>query len=384
MSGDRVERLRAPVIPLFFLTLLTVPASATGQVSVVVRGSALFESYEFSQSLDSSVDRVSELSLPLALSAQLSRRTALTVATGYARVSVTDQDQQTSLVSGVLDTELRLAFQAVPDRVTVFATSSFPTGIESVEQSDLPILSVLASDVIGFSFANLGGGGAVGGGVAVSERVGRMALGLATSFTTNGTYQPVQGQAGEFRPGQETRVRLGFEGPIAQRSFLQVSSIFTHRGEDEISGASQPSVGNTFSGSVALNQGLGATTLTLYVFDLFRSGSGLVQTPVGSVLLNRGNLFAGGAQWSIPLASGTSVTPRVEIRDSRDETGGEGSGLERVGRTTRFGLDLRRRIGQRYAVVLRGGGLTGSVVDNMGTDVDVTGYRVSLQLEILQ
>ena len=168
MSGDRVERLRAPVIPLFFLTLLTVPASATGQVSVVVRGSALFESYEFSQSLDSSVDRVSELSLPLALSAQLSRRTALTVATGYARVSVTDQDQQTSLVSGVLDTELRLAFQAVPDRVTVFATSSFHTGIESVEQSDLPILSVLASDVIAFSFTNQRGGGEVGRGVAVS------------------------------------------------------------------------------------------------------------------------------------------------------------------------------------------------------------------------
>ena len=388
MSGYRVGGLRAPVIPLFFLTLLAVPASVAGQVSVVIRGSALFESYEFSQDLGSSVDRVSELSLPLTLSAQLGPRTTLVIATGFARVSVTGQGQETSLVRGVLDTELRLAYQAVRDRVTVFATSSFPTGMGSVGPSKLSILNVLASDVIGFSSANLGRGGAVGGGIAVSAPVGRMALGVAASYTANGTYQPVRGQPGEFRPGGEMRVRLGFEGPIAQRSFLQTSAIFTHRGEDEVSGASQPSVGNTFSASVSLNQGLGATTLTLYVFDLYRSASGLVQTAVGTVFLNRGNLFAGGAQWSFPLASGTSVTPRVEIRDSKGDTGGSRTGflrgLERQGRTTRFGVDLRHRIGQRQAVVLRGGRLTGSVVDNMGMDIDVTGYRVSLQLEILQ
>jgi len=382
MRGRRVEGLQASVVPLLFLALLTIPANAEGQVDLVVRGSALFESYRFSEGTGSSADRVSELSLPLTLSAQIGRRTALTVATGYARVSVRDQGQET-LVSGVLDTQLRLAFQAVPDRVTVFTTTSFPTGIASVAQNDLSILNVLASDVIGFSSANLGGGGALGGGVAVSAPVGRMALGLAASYTENGTYQPVQGQPGEFRPGGEMRVRLGFEGPIAQRSFLRTSGTFTHRGEDEVSGASQPSIGNTFSGSVSLDQGLGATTLTLYVFDLFRSDSGLVQTPVGSVFLNRGNLLAAGAQWSFPLASGTSLTPRVEMRDSKSQTRGPDAGLRRLGRTIRFGLDLRHRLGQGTAIVLRGGRLTGSVVDNMDTELDVSGYRVSLLLEIL-
>ena len=215
-----------------------------------------------------------------------------------------------------------------------------------------------------------------------------MALGLAATYTANGTYQPVQGQPGEFRPGGEMRVRLGFEGPIAQRSFLQTSAIFTHRREDEVSGTSQPSVGNTFSGSVSLNQGLGSTTLTLYVFDLYRSSAGLGSTAVGIAFLNRGNVFAAGARWSFSLSSGTSLTPHAEIRDSKADTRGTRSGfltgLEQLGRTTRFGVDLRHRIGQRNAIVLRGGGLTGSVVDNMSTDIDVTGYRVSLQLEILQ
>jgi len=238
--------------------------------------------------------------------------------------------------------------------------------------------------VIGFSAANLGGGGAVGAGVAGSALVGRMAVGLAASFTANGSYRPVRGEPGKFRPAGQLRLRLGFEGPVAQRSFLQASGVFTHRGKDRVSGASQPSVGNTFSGSVSLIQGLGSATLTLYLFDLFRSASGLVQTPVGTTILNRGNLLAGGAQVSVPLMSGTSLTPRVEIRDSRAQRGGAGSRLRRMGRTTRIGADVRHRIDRRKAVVLRLGRLTGNVVDDLGTDIDVTGFRVSLQLEILQ
>ena len=388
MSGYRVEGFRAPVVPLIFLALLTVPASVAGQVGLAVRGSAMFESYDFSQSPGSSGDRVSELSLPLTLSAQVGRRTAVTLATGYARVSISDGGQETSLVSGLLDTQLRVAFQAVPDRVTVFATSSFPTGMSTIKQDNLLILGVLASDVMGFSTSNLGGGGAVGGGVAVSAPVGRMALGLAVSLTENGTYRPVRGLPGEFRPGGEVRVRLGFEGPIAQRSFLQTSGIFTHRSEDEVSGNSQPSIGNTFSASVALNQGVGGTTLTLYVFDLYRTASGLVETAVGTVFLNRGNLFAGGVRWSFPLGSRSSLTPRVEVRDNKADTNSMGTGflrgLEQLGRTTRLGMDLSYRINRRQAVVLRGGYLTGNVVHPAGLDVDVTGYRVSLQLELLQ
>ena len=198
MSGYRVEGLRAPVIPLFFLTLLAIHAGAAGQVNIEVRGSTLFERYEFSETLGSSVDRVTELSVPLTLSAQVGRRTALTVASGYAQVRLSNQGRKTALVRGVLDTELRLAFQAVPDRITIFTTSSFPTGIASVQQNDLSILGVLASEVIGFSSARLGGGGAVGGGVAASAPVGRMALGLAASVTANGTYRPIRRQPGEF------------------------------------------------------------------------------------------------------------------------------------------------------------------------------------------
>ena len=389
MRAYRAGGLGSAGVLLCSLALVSAPVGSAAQVTVRTTGAALFESYELSPGVAtsvsgqlSSVDRVSEFSLPLTASAQIGRQATLTLATGYARVQIEGSGRETSSISGALDTELRLAVQAVRDRVTVFATSSFPTGIGSVEQDDVSVLGVLTSDVIGFSAANLGGGGAVGGGIAVAAPAGRMAFGGAASFRASGTYQPVEGRPSELRPGGELRVRLGIEGPVAQRSFLRISGVFSRRGDDEVNGELQSSVGNRLSGYVSLDQGLGSTTLALYAFNLFRSASGLEQTPVGIAVLNRGNVFAAGVRWTFSVASDTQLTPNVEIRDSRAEMDETSSGLQRVGTTTRFGVDLRRRMNPTLAAVVRAGGHTGSIVD-AGTDIDVTGYRVSLQLEIL-
>jgi hypothetical protein len=308
------------------------------------------------------------------------RRVAITVATGYARVRASSQGDEASSVQGVLDTEFRLAIQAVPDRVAVFTTGTLPTGIGSLESGDLSVLGVLASDVIGFSAPNLGGGGAVGGGIAITAPAGRMAIGGAVSFTASGSYQPIRGQPGEFTPGGELRVRVGLEGAVARRSFVRVSGIYARRGEDEANGQPQTSVGDRLSAYVTLNQGLGSTTLTTYAFNLYRSAAGVEQTPVGPAYLNRGNVFAGGIQLSIPLSRATLVTPRVEIRDSRSETGDPSSGLERLGSTSRFGIDVRQALGPAGALVLRGDRLTGTLGSN--PDIDLTGYRFTLQVEV--
>lgn len=365
------------------LTALALPGQpASSQVSVGVRGAAVFESYDLSPSLDSMVDNVSELSVPLVATAQIGRRARLTLATGYARVSVRNQAQETSEITGLLDTKLRLEFQALRDRVTLFTTSSFPTATATLGSDAIPLLGVLASDVVGFAAPTLGAGGAVGGGIAVAVPVGGMALGLASSFSANGTYEPIEGQASEFRPGAELRVRAGIEGPVARRSFLRISGVFARRGNDEINGASATSIGNRFSGYLFLEQGLGSSTLVLYAFDMFRADAGLESTPVGTTLLNRGNVFVAGAQWSFPFSSGTAFAPRVELRDSRSEVDGEGSGLKRLGRTARFGADLSQRLGGRLTGVLRADGLVGNVAHtSLGGDADIRGYRLTLQVE---
>ena len=382
MSGRLVPTVgsRGPwTVPVALLSLAL--ATAVGaQTRVEIRSSALFESYEFSEGLD--FDRASEFSLPLAVTARFGRGRTLTIATGYARVDVESAGRETSTVSGMLDTEFRLGYQAVRDRLTLFMTASLPTGITSIDRGDLSTLAVLTSDVIGFSSVHLGAGGSVGGGVALTAPAGDMAFGAAASFRARSAYQPLQSVERNFDPGGEFRLRLGLEGPVARRSFLRLTGIFARRSEDEVDGDPISAVGNRISAYVSLDQGVGSSTLTLYLFDSYRSASGLEQTAVGTALLPRGNILAAGARWSFALARGTSLTPRVEVRDSRAEEEGESGGLERLGSTARIGVDLRHRISSTLAGVVQLGGLRGSLVSR-GKDIDVSGYRFSAHLEII-
>lgn len=382
MSGRLVPTVgsRGPWTVLVALLSLALATAVGAQTSVEIRGSALFESYEFSEGLD--FDRASEFSFPVAVTARFGRRQTLTIATGYARVDVESAGRKTSTVSGMLDTEFRLGYQAVRDRLTLFTTATLPTGITSIDRGDLSTLAVLTSDVIGFSSVHLGAGGSVGGGVALTAPAGDMAFGAAASFRASSAYQPLQGVDRSFNPGGEFRLRLGLEGPVARRSFLRLTGIFARRSEDEVDGDPISAVGNRISAYVSLDQGVGSSTLTLYLFDSYRSASGLEQTAVGTALLPRGNILAAGARWSFALARGTSLTPRVEVRDSRAEEEGESGGLERLGSTARIGVDLRHRISSTLAGVVQFSGLRGSLVSG-GEDIDVSGYRFSAHLEII-
>jgi len=378
--GGRSGRAAASFLLVIAAALVAQPGS--GQVPLTVQAATVFESYSLSPSLDSVVENVSEVTIPVVATARVGGRAVVSLASGYTRVSVGLENQETSHISGLLDTELRLEVQALRDRVTLFTTASFPTGMATLASEEVAFLGVLTSDVIGFSAPNLGGGGAVGGGLAAAVPFGRMALGLATSFSSHGTYAPVEGQPGEFRPGPELRLRVGIEGPVGQRSFLRVSGILAHRGDDQLNGIAEPSVGDRISAFVSLERGLGSSTLLAYAFNMFRSASGLESTPIGTTVLNRGNVLVLGAQWSYPIASGTALTPRLEFRDSRSEVEEMGSGLQPVGRTTRIGVDLRRQLGERIAGVLKADGLFGSAAHTMmDGDADVRGYRLTLQLE---
>lgn len=361
------------------LPLILLPLRVTGQVSTQVRGAALYESYDFAEGLG--FQSVSESSLAFTAVTGLGSRATLTLATGYASISADREEGGSSTVSGALDSEVRLGYDAVPGTLTVFGTATLPTGIESLVQDDLSLLGILATDVIGFSSPSLGTGGGLGGGFAFAAPAGDLAFGAALSFQSSFAYSPVSGSEAELKPGADVRVRVGLEGPVAQRSFLRVSGMFATHGNDAFGGEPTPGIGNRFSGYASLDQGVGSSALTFYVFDLYRAEGGLDQTAVGTSFLPRGNIFATGAQLSYPLTSQLRVTPRAEFRDSRAATELDPNAMEKLGSATRFGLDLRYQFSPTWAVVAQGERLTGSVARD-GSDIDVSGYRFSAHVEV--
>ena len=179
-------------------------------------GAVLLENYSFDSGLD--YTQVSELTIPVTFSTYFGNRTLFTLSSGFTRVSLTGDasiDLEDQNISGIIDTEIRMVFDVVPDRLSFLATAVVPTGKEALDVDQEAILSALSSQVIGFSTTRLGGGGRAGAGFVGAFPVGEMALGLAGTYTYSVGYNPLVGQSVEWKPGGEIRIRAGVEGAVA-------------------------------------------------------------------------------------------------------------------------------------------------------------------------
>lgn len=361
--------------------LLTAPG-VQGQSGSSIRTSALFERYTFGSGL--SFNAVSQFTVPVGVTIDLGRVGTVALSSGYTRVELTSADPgqlSNQILSGAIDTELRWTYPLLQGRLLILATGAIPTGIKRVRNEELAILGALSSDVIGFSAPAIGSGGNVGGGMIGAVPVGRMALGVGVTYRQPLRYRPLQNDPSRLQPGNEVRVRAGLEGPLGRRTYFRLAGVFARRAKDEIGGQTRNGVGNRYIGYLAINQGIGAATVTGYVFDVFRADPQIQPSAVGAAFLPRGNLLAVGGQGDIKLG-GVSLTPRVEFRVSDQAPDTTTTSLQRLGSSARFELGIRRRFTRHFALVVQGSGLTGQV-RQAGRDVDVTGFRGEFHLEVV-
>ncbi len=378
-----MNRIGLVLMSAALAALNPAPRLHAQQVKVTsARTAVFFESYSFDRGLP--FTDVEEVTIPVGVDVALTRFLNLSISTGWARAEITGSPESglgTQSISGALDTELRFSYDVVPGRLVLIAMSALPTGTETIRNEEAQVLGAITSDVIGFSSSNLGSGGNAGGGFAAAIPVGRFAVGIGATFSQPLSFEPVLGDPRNLRPGSEVKIRSGFQGPLARRTYIRIAGIFAHRDKDEIGDVTQNGVGNRWVGYVSLNQGIGRANATLYGFDVFRADPQIEATAQGNALLPRGNLFAFGARAEVPVASGTSINPRIEYRYSQQAMDVVNTNLEKFGSSLRFELDVRQRLDRRFAVVFQGSGITGDVVQ-AGREVNFDGYRVAVHLEV--
>ncbi len=369
---------------LALLMIVLSPEEARSQARV--SGAALFESYDFDGGFaiggTPQVAGVSQLSFPFTVTTPLGRWADLTVAGGFTRVELTPSGGTDRIepVSGLTDTELRLAVQLIPGRLLVIANGAAATGQESLASEQAAILTLLVRDVMGFSTRSLGSGGHFGGGLAGAVQAGNLALGLAGTYTQFGTYEPVAGTSRRLEPAGELRLRAGLEGPVGSGAYLRLAGIFARRGEDRINGEAVVRSSSRFATYFSIDGRVGSARVLAYAYDLYRAGARLE----GAALLPRANSIAGGLEITVPLARYTTVLPRVEYRRT-DQAQSDRDMLERLGSTLRLGLDLRQRLAGTASLVVEANGLVGTLVgelDSASSGVGVSGYRIGARLEI--
>jgi len=364
--------------PLAMIALSAVLGGGPVAGQTKVDSSVLWESYSFDGAVP--YGEISELSLPVSASFALGTAGELAVSTAYVRVLLSlDEDGAPveHLLSGLADTEARLTLNIIRDRLVFLTTASIPTGIESLEGGQQDVLNVLVTDVLGFYTQRLGSGGSIGGGLAGALPLGRLAFGFAGSYTAFGSFQPLVGGQ-EVKPGGEIRFRGGVEGTVAEDTYLRAALILGIRANDQLAGEDLPGLGDRVGGYLSVDQGVGSSTLSLYVFDLFRSDPQIGESAFGSPL-PRGNLLAAGARLTIPVTREGRLTPRLEWRRSDRAPDPLSGDLQELGSALRFGADFSTRLAPGADLILQGDGLFGSVE---GGVADVSGYRIGATIAI--
>jgi hypothetical protein len=351
-----------------------------GQVDV--RTGVLYENYSF----DSLVvfKRVAELSVPVVVTARLGSAVDLTLSTGYVRTELISRDTaqlRDQMLSGPVDTEARLGYHLVPGRLIMIATGAVPSGRKTVSLDQLAVLGALSSDVVGFSTPSVGSGGNFGAGLVAALPVNRWAVGLGATYRHALAYRPIAGQPDTtLQPGGEFRLRAGLEGALARRTYLRVAGVLASRQKDRVNRQVRHGVGNRVVGYVALDQGLGRASVSVYAFDVFRSNPQIEPNVVGAVV-PRGNLFTFGTVLTFRLSNRVVLAPRVEYRSSALAQDTSDTSLKRAGESWRAGGEFRLDLGNSFSLVLQGSAMSGKVIPP-GGETRMGGYRFGAVLEL--
>jgi len=359
------------------LALLPVGAAATNAAAqaaanaTVARTGVYFESYSFGSGL--AFDRISEMTIPFAVTQRFGNRVVVDIGTAYASASVREAGGATIDHSGLIDTDIRATVGVIPGRLLFTLVGTLPTGAAEVPDTTIPLFGATATDLLGFTTPGFGSGGGVSAGFASAFKMGQnWAVGTGVSYRYGASYTPVRG-GDELTPGGEVRARLGIEGPFGKGKYFRGALVFTTTAANDISGGTQSTIGNRVLGYAAASLPLGNSNLSVYGWDMRR-----LRATAGTYPVPRGNVLALGARLERPLSPKATLAPLLEFRH---ELTGPGLKMQLLGYLVRTGTDLRYRLGDHATGVLQAQFAFGSIHNDSDQSVSVTGPRLGALIE---
>ncbi len=363
---------RARAFVLCFV-VLAAPGELRGQAATTVgRTGASFESYTFGTGL--AFSRISEFTIPITVTQRLGDRFVLDVGTAFVSASVrTVSGKGTIDHSGLVDTDLRATVGVIPGRLVLSLVGTIPTGATTVPDTTIPLFGATATDLLGFTTPSFGSGGGMSAGFASAFTLGSdWAIGAGASYRYGASYTPVRG-GDELTPGSEIRGRLGIEGPFGGGKYFRGALVFTTTATNDISGGKQSTIGDRVLAYAATSLPVGSSNLSVYGWDMRR-----LRPRPGTFPVPRGNVLALGARLERPLTPRTTLVPLLEFRH---ELTGPTQRMQLLGYLVRTGTDLRYRLSDHATGVVQAQFAFGSIHNDIGQSVSVTGPRLGALIE---
>ncbi|MEX2465495.1 MAG: hypothetical protein WD995_01210 [Gemmatimonadota bacterium] len=360
---------------------LGLPLHASAQLpnQTSVGLGAEFVGYGFDAGLGA--DAAELLMIPVAVRFPASGSVTFDVFGAWARGRV--ERENTSLeLSGPTDTQIRMSFQATPwALVTVGA--QLPTGDAAHTPEEAVVASVLSTDLLGFRESNWGSGAGLTTSVATATRAGDWGVGLAAAYALRGSFSPdANAESIRYEPGDETRIRIGFDRNIGTHTLTLGGSFITYA-EDQSDGRNLFRSGNRFRLDASYAFRAGAGVWTLYAADVVRSNGDLTLQIVDdfgsqlgdtTVTTAKQNLLVTGFVGAIDLGSGFVFRPHVDFKlQARSEPSGSDAGS---GWMLAAGGDVPVRVFGRSEFFPKARVLVGSIRNQAGESTGVLGMEL--------
>ena len=241
MSARLRGVLRAARRLMLGASLVALPlasASAQLQLSDPVGGAGvLFETYSFGTSEQVGIEKVSLLTVPVSARISIMRDLELGVSSAYASSTLTRTGGASVSLSGLTDTELRLTYQMMRERISLSAVAMAPTGKSKLTADEMDVTGVIAADLLPFAISNWGSGGGIGLNAAVAMPIGEAtSAGVSLGYVAARKYEPLSATAFAYRPGNQLHVRAGADRRFSDAGKASLQLTYQHFGQDQRAG----------------------------------------------------------------------------------------------------------------------------------------------------
>lgn len=279
----------------------------------------------------------SQWSIPLVLVAPLGRQASVDLTTHYAHTEVTSSG--TLSYSGFTDTQLRLLYTIGQQRAVASLSLNLPTGKHSFSTTQFPVSTAISSNYLSFPVNNLGSGFGVTTGLAYATPAGAWNIGLAGSVRYQASYHPFTGDAFNYNPGLEGRLRFGVDRLIGERGRFLFGETFSTFSTDQFSGTSSfvggwYNPGARFITDVGYACSWGRTSLTIGAWDYYRMAGSSVDSTVTDT---KENIFNTELRVARQISQRFTIEPLVGFRQW-NPAGGTAGRLYSFGSNARIGL----------------------------------------------
>ncbi len=345
--------MRRGMISLLVVPLLAAGASqVTAQSSSSVAAGVEYERYSFDKPEALDIKSLTLLTVPFGARVPLTRRITFAVTGAWAKGTLVNSDGGSTDLAGLTDTEARLEFALLPGTVVLTAVGLLPTGSQSITFEEMIVAGAIAADQLPFRITHWGTGGGAGMSLALSRGFGDWSAGVSGGYVLARTFEPLEGDAFEYRPGNQLQVVGAIDRLLGPRTKIALQVKYQNFGTDQGDGTNLFQTGDRLTATGSLDFAIGQSSAILYAGWYNRDSAELYGPPT-EFLPSQRMIYAGAG---LRTALGSAVLePSFDVRSVDTDVGpgytmGVGASLEAPAGSTVLVPTARFRLGSAESV----------------------------------